>query len=87
MQVSGYAVFDAALMALNPALGQGCLKNCIFNRFLALLPIDSVTIGLCNDMDDVDFSLTDTAPTTLDATQSFDDIHMVRVGLTYNFAW
>jgi outer membrane immunogenic protein len=39
------------------------------------------------DLDDADFSLTDTAPTTLDATQSFDDIHMVRVGLTYNFGW
>jgi outer membrane immunogenic protein len=38
-------------------------------------------------MDDVDFSMTDAADTTLDATQSFDDIHMVRVGLTYNFGW
>jgi outer membrane immunogenic protein len=37
------------------------------------------------DMEDVDFSMTDGAATTLDATQSFDDIHMVRVGLTYNF--
>lgn len=38
-------------------------------------------------MEDVDFSMTDGAATTLDATQSFDDIHMVRVGLTYNFGW
>jgi outer membrane immunogenic protein len=39
------------------------------------------------DLEDADFSMTDTAPTTLDATQTFDDIHMVRVGLTYNFGW
>ena len=38
-------------------------------------------------MDDADFSMTDGAATTLDATQEFDDIHMVRVGLTYNFGW
>jgi len=38
-------------------------------------------------LDDADFSLVDGAATTLDATQSFDDIHMVRVGLTYNFGW
>lgn len=38
-------------------------------------------------MDDVDFSMTDGAVTTLDATQEFNDIHMVRVGLTYNFGW
>jgi len=31
--------------------------------------------------------MTDGAATTLDATQSFNDIHMVRVGLTYNFGW
>ncbi len=31
--------------------------------------------------------MTDASDTTLDATQSFDDIHMVRVGLTYNFGW
>ena len=36
---------------------------------------------------DTDFSMTDAAPTTLDATQSFNDIHMVRAGLTYNFGW
>ena len=36
---------------------------------------------------DTDFSMTDTAATTLDATQSFNDIHMVRAGLTYNFGW
>lgn len=34
---------------------------------------------------DTDFSLTDTAADTLDATQTFNDIHMVRAGLTYNF--
>ena len=45
--------------------------------------IEYLYVGL----DDADFSLTDSAPTTLDATQSFDDIHMVRVGLTYNFGW
>ena len=33
-----------------------------------------------------DFSMTD-GGNTLDATQSFDDIHMVRAGLTYNFGW
>ena len=31
--------------------------------------------------------MTDAALTTLDATQSIDDMHMVRVGLTYNFGW
>jgi outer membrane immunogenic protein len=36
---------------------------------------------------DTDFSMTDAAATTLDATQSFNDIHMVRAGLTYNFGW
>jgi outer membrane immunogenic protein len=36
---------------------------------------------------DTDFSMTDAAPTTLDAAQSFNDIHMVRAGLTYNFGW
>jgi outer membrane immunogenic protein len=45
--------------------------------------IEYLYVGL----DDVDFSMTDGAATTLDATQSFDDIHMVRVGLTYNFGW
>jgi outer membrane immunogenic protein len=38
-------------------------------------------------LDDADFSMTDAALTTLDATQSIDDMHMVRVGLTYNFGW
>lgn len=38
------------------------------------------------DLEDSDYNLVDGA-TTLDATQSFDDIHMVRVGLTYNFGW
>jgi outer membrane immunogenic protein len=38
------------------------------------------------DLEDADFNVVDGA-TTLDATQSFDDIHMVRVGLTYNFGW
>jgi outer membrane immunogenic protein len=45
--------------------------------------IEYLYVGL----DDVDFSLTDSAPTTLDATQSFNDIHMIRAGLTYNFGW
>jgi outer membrane immunogenic protein len=45
--------------------------------------IEYLYVGL----DDVDFSMTDGAATTLDATQSFNDIHMVRVGLTYNFGW
>lgn len=45
--------------------------------------IEYLYVGL----DDADFSMTDGAATTLDATQSFDDIHMVRVGLTYNFGW
>jgi outer membrane immunogenic protein len=45
--------------------------------------IEYLYVGL----DDADFSLIDGALTTLDATQSFDDIHMVRVGLTYNFGW
>ena len=39
------------------------------------------------DLDDADFSMTDGASTVLDATQSFEDIHMVRAGLTYNFGW
>jgi len=43
--------------------------------------IEYLYVGL----DDADFSMTDGAATTLDATQSFDDVHMVRVGLTYNF--
>jgi outer membrane immunogenic protein len=37
------------------------------------------------DLEDSDYTLVDTG--TLDATQSFNDIHMVRVGLTYNFGW
>ncbi len=45
--------------------------------------IEYLYVGL----DDADFSLTDSAPTTLDATQTFNDIHMVRAGLTYNFGW
>jgi outer membrane immunogenic protein len=45
--------------------------------------IEYLYVGL----DDADFSMTDAADTTLDATQQFDDIHMVRVGLTYNFGW
>jgi outer membrane immunogenic protein len=45
--------------------------------------IEYLYVGL----DDADFSMTDDSSTTLDATQSFDDIHMVRVGLTYNFGW
>jgi outer membrane immunogenic protein len=45
--------------------------------------IEYLYVGL----DDADFSMTDASDTTLDATQSFDDIHMVRVGLTYNFGW
>ena len=45
--------------------------------------IEYLYVGL----DDTDFSMTDAAPTTLDATQSFNDIHMVRAGLTYNFGW
>ena len=39
------------------------------------------------NLPDSDFSLTDTATDTLDATQTFNDIHMVRAGLTYNFGW
>ncbi len=35
-------------------------------------------------MDDEDFSLVDAAD-TFDGTQGFNDIHMVRAGLTYNF--
>ena len=38
------------------------------------------------DLEDSDYSMTDGVD-TFDATQSFDDIHMVRVGLTYNFGW
>ena len=38
------------------------------------------------DLEDADFSLS-SGGNTLDVTQSFDDIHMVRVGLTYNFGW
>jgi outer membrane immunogenic protein len=37
------------------------------------------------DLEDADFSMTD--GNTFDATQSFNDIHMVRAGLTYNFGW
>jgi outer membrane immunogenic protein len=36
---------------------------------------------------DTDFGLTDTAADTLDATQTFNDVHMVRAGLTYSFGW
>jgi outer membrane immunogenic protein len=36
---------------------------------------------------DTDFSMTDDADTDFDVTQSFNDIHMVRAGLTYNFTW
>ena len=39
------------------------------------------------DLDDADFSVTDSAPTTLDASQTFDGIHMIRAGVTYNFGW
>ena len=39
------------------------------------------------DLDDADFSMTDAALTVFDATQTFNDIHMVRAGLTYNFGW
>jgi outer membrane immunogenic protein len=35
---------------------------------------------------DTDYSLTDGVD-TFDATQTFNDIHMVRAGLTYNFGW
>jgi outer membrane immunogenic protein len=35
---------------------------------------------------DTDFTLT-SGGNTLDATQSFNDIHMVRAGVTYNFGW
>lgn len=45
--------------------------------------IEYLYVGL----DDADFSMTDDSSTIFDATQSFDDIHMVRVGLTYNFGW
>ena len=34
---------------------------------------------------DADFTMTE--GNTFDATQSFDDIHMVRAGLSYNFGW
>jgi outer membrane immunogenic protein len=44
--------------------------------------IEYLYVGL----DDADFAVVDGA-TTLDATQEFNDIHMVRVGLTYNFGW
>ena len=37
------------------------------------------------DLEDSDYSMTD--GNTFDATQSFNDIHMVRAGLTYNFGW
>ena len=43
--------------------------------------IEYLYVGL----DDADFTLTN--GNTLDATQSFNDIHMVRAGLTYNFGW
>ena len=36
---------------------------------------------------DADFSMTDSATTTFDATQEFNNIHMVRAGLSYNFGW
>jgi outer membrane immunogenic protein len=39
------------------------------------------------NLDDSDYSITDTGLVTFDATQSFNDIHMVRAGLTYNFGW
>jgi len=39
------------------------------------------------NLDDTDYSMTDAALTVFDATQSFNDIHMVRAGLTYNFGW
>ncbi len=39
------------------------------------------------NLPDSDYSMTDTATTVFDATQSFNDIHMVRAGLTYNFNW
>jgi outer membrane immunogenic protein len=39
------------------------------------------------NLDDSDYSMTDTGLVTFDATQSFEDIHMVRAGLTYNFGW
>jgi outer membrane immunogenic protein len=45
--------------------------------------IEYLYVGL----DDADFSMTDDSSTIFDANQSFDDIHMVRVGLTYNFGW
>jgi outer membrane immunogenic protein len=35
---------------------------------------------------DTDFSLS-SGGNTLDVTQSFDGIHMIRAGLTYNFGW
>jgi outer membrane immunogenic protein len=38
------------------------------------------------DLDDADFSMT-SGGNTLDVTQTFNDIHMVRAGLTYNFGW
>ncbi len=38
------------------------------------------------NLPDTDFSMTDGAD-TLDVTQSFNDVHMVRAGLTYNFGW
>ncbi len=34
---------------------------------------------------DADFTMT--GGNIFDATQSFDDIHMVRAGLSYNFGW
>ena len=43
--------------------------------------IEYLYVGL----EDADFSMTD--GNTFDATQSFNDIHMVRAGLTYNFGW
>jgi len=44
--------------------------------------IEYLYVGL----DDEDFNLVDAAD-TFDGTQSFNDIHMVRAGLTYNFGW
>jgi len=59
----------------------GGLEHAFSDRFSGR--IEYLYVGL----DDADFSMTDVSDTTLDATQSFDDIHMVRVGLTYNFGW
>jgi opacity protein-like surface antigen len=42
---------------------------------------------LYGGLPDTDFSMTDTATTTLVATRSFNDVHMVRASLAYNFSW